>query len=139
MTLDRLLARTRPGPGGCQLWTGSRNRGGYGQAHHDGRRWAAHRLAYTLANGPIPLGLWVLHDCDTPACVRPAHLHLGDHRQNMAEARARRRWPGPRPLCGRGHPKFGLHADVYVHPYGALACRACRRATDHARRHSEAA
>lgn len=53
---------------------------------------SAHRVSWELANGrPIPHGLYVLHSCDTPRCVNPAHLSVGTHGQNMVEKMARGR------------------------------------------------
>lgn len=43
----------------------------------------SHRYSYELANGPIVGSLYVLHKCDTPACVRPDHLFLGTALDNM--------------------------------------------------------
>ena len=54
-----------------------------------GRR--AHRVSYELFKGPIPAGLHILHRCDTPACVNPAHLRAGTVKENMAEREARGR------------------------------------------------
>jgi hypothetical protein len=66
----------------CVEWPGPRDRGGYGQTHA-GR---AHRVAWQLANGPVPIGLEVCHACHNPACCNPAHLFLGTHVQNMASS-----------------------------------------------------
>lgn len=76
------------GADGCWLWTATKNNMGYGMltAWDDRRaRWAkklAHRLSYELHCGQIPDGALVLHRCDTPACVNPAHLYLGNHLRN---------------------------------------------------------
>ena len=73
-------------PGECWGWVGSTTVFGYGQIHHEGRLQQAHRVAWTLANGPIPDGMWVLHRCDNPPCTNPDHLFLGSRKDNMMDA-----------------------------------------------------
>lgn len=81
--------------GDCWLWTAGKYRDGYGMLNlgrnHLGQQHTeyAHRIAYVLAKGPIPAGLVVRHDCDTPACVNPAHLILGTQGDNIADARGK--------------------------------------------------
>lgn len=71
---------------GCWLWTASCRKDGYGQFHiRQGKMVAAHRVAWELEHGPIPIGLSVLHQCDTPRCVRPSHLFLGTLADNMRD------------------------------------------------------
>lgn len=75
---------------GCWLWTGCPTTDGYGQIRPPNTKGVirAHRASWIIHNGPIPNGLWVLHDCpggDNCLCVRPDHLWLGTHEDNMRD------------------------------------------------------
>lgn len=56
----------------------------------------AHRAFWELVEGEIPSGMCLLHSCDNKKCVNPAHLRVGTHAENMAEASARKRFPSRR-------------------------------------------
>lgn len=74
-------------PDGCWPWTGFVRPQGYGDFFTGGtpRHDRAHRVAWALANGPIPDGLCVLHACDNRACCNPAHLWLGTYHDNNTD------------------------------------------------------
>lgn len=74
-------------PDECWLWQGGRfrRRGGYGRFCLAKRRRRAHRVAWELTHGAIPVGQVVRHSCDTPACVNPAHLLLGAQADNVSD------------------------------------------------------
>ena len=78
------------GPGGCWLWTGCTNRGGYGLTKFRGRTTGAHRAVYRLLVGPIPEGLDLDHLCSVRLCVNPAHLEPVTHAENVRRAMKRR-------------------------------------------------
>lgn len=93
--LERFLAKISFGPD-CWLWLGatySAPRLPYGLVwQNEGKTWrVAHRVMWELKRGAIPEGLQVLHRCDNPRCVNPAHLFLGSIRDNMLDRHAKRR------------------------------------------------
>lgn len=101
-----------PSANGCLLWMGAMNETGYGRFRLNGRQTGAHRAAWTLANGPIPAGLCVMHECDTPSCVNVSHLRLGTYSENEFDKVAKGRHPCQRrTLCPHGHPLDSMRTN----------------------------
>jgi hypothetical protein len=74
-------------PWACWPWQAGTFGDGYGRFTFDGSYYQAHRLAWALAYHEDPHEALVLHHCANPECVNPAHLYLGDQRNNMADAK----------------------------------------------------
>lgn len=81
------------------MWNGLKTVGGYGRLNCAGEMRLAHRVAYELYVGPVPDGVWVLHRCDCPPCVNPAHLFLGNVADNNRDKAEKGRAPK-----GETHP-----------------------------------
>lgn len=91
-------------PDKCWIYEGAQTPNGYGHTFREGKDIYAHRLVWELAAGPIPeffgdQPACVMHSCDNPSCVNPAHLLLGNMRLNIADrdAKGRGRPGGRRP------------------------------------------
>lgn len=80
---------------GCWLWKQARSgrirKKEYGIISYHGQRWPAHRLVYILLLGGFPEQAFLMHQCDTPACVNPGHLIPASPRQNFEDMVSKRR------------------------------------------------
>lgn len=119
----------------CWVWTAGtfKYRNGYGQfrVRRGDPPAYAHRFAWELVNGPIPQGLHVLHRCDNPPCVNPAHLFLGtqidNYRDMVSKGRSRSISDKNR---GKSHCKHGhlfTAENTYRQTGGGRGCKECHR------------
>ena len=95
----------------CWEFLGKKNKKGYGVVaigFYKQRSYIlAHRLSWILnQKQDIPLDLFVLHRCDNPCCVNPAHLFLGSLDDNNQDMKQKQRH-----VYAEGHPNATLSAD----------------------------
>lgn len=127
---------------GCWLFQGYIHETGYGHTYAHGQRWQAHRLSYTLFNGPIPDGRDICHACDRRNCIAPAHLIAADQRFNSLDMVKKGRQRSGKPA--KGQPKGATHCvngheftpeNTHIRTNGRRRCRACH--VIYVRRHSQ--
>ena len=74
-----------PTIGPCLIWRHGLNDDGYGILRLKGRSRLAHRAAYEMTRGEIPIGGKVLHLCHRRCCMQPAHLYAGSAKENRED------------------------------------------------------
>ena len=99
-----------PPKGTPWLWRGTLHKHGYGVFTHRGRAYLAHRVSYELFVGPIPVGLRVRHNNDTPQDINPHHLLTGTALQNSQDMVSRNRQ-----ARGAGLPHSKLTEEKVIH------------------------
>ena len=91
-------------PGSCWLWTAAVDKDGYGKFQvtlprgdtppgekTPQRYLRAHHFAWELSHERVPAGALLMHSCDTPARVNPAHLSIGTPKKNYEDSAAKDR------------------------------------------------
>jgi hypothetical protein len=106
------------------------NKTGYVRVRVGGRaKVLEHRLAWEMANGPIPAGMCVLHACDNRACINVEHLFLGTYQDNALDMVAKGRHGKPeskKTHCPQGHA-YSEENTWLDKKRNARHCRECMR------------
>jgi hypothetical protein len=92
------------GPEECWPWIGKTEKNGYGRVQIGGKgspQIGAHRFSLMMASDGFPRV--VMHKCDTPGCVNPAHLEAGTHKENTADMIAKGRRKVSRALGSKNY------------------------------------
>lgn len=114
---------------GCWLWTAHCHRKtGYPEIRFKKGTSYAHRVAYELYVGPIPVGLTIDHLCRTKSCVNPSHLEAVSLKENILRGDSSSAVNKRKTHCKRGHAL--TENNIYQHhwlKYGWRNCIACNR------------
>jgi hypothetical protein len=107
----------------CWGWAGKKLNLGYGQIKFRGAVSLAHRYSFELVNGPIPEGAVIDHLCHNANCVRPDHLRIATHTQNMqnlkgAKSHSRSGVRGVRFIPKSGRWRVDVTANGKRHSFG---------------------
>lgn len=106
----------------CWFWTASRTTAGYGKvAVQQSVIVSAHRFAYELLIGPIPLGLQLDHLCRQRLCVNPWHLEPVTNAENSRRGAKGRLVTH----CVHGHEY--TPENTRIRSNGRRGCRECER------------
>jgi HNH endonuclease len=122
---ERFWAKVEIGIG-CWLWRGAtgtgygvirRGRAGEGMLQ-------AHRVAYEMLVGPIPVGMEIDHLCRVRACVNPAHLEPVTHRENDLRGVGACAINARKVYCNKGHLFTPENTRMETH---GRRCRECMK------------
>lgn len=90
--LERLKSKMEIHESGCHIFTGGKDRCGYGGMKVGKHRLGTHKIMYLLVKGDYDQeNLELMHTCDNPACMNPDHIVPGTHKENIHDCMAKGR------------------------------------------------
>ena len=97
----------------CWIWTAYINKCGYGQiATSRCTSELAHRAAWKLLRGEIPVNLEIDHLCRVRECVNPDHMELVTSAVNVLRGEGPPAKNARKTHCIHGHPLSGNNLSV---------------------------
>jgi HNH endonuclease len=121
---ERITAKLVIQPDGCVVWTGARNRKGYGLVWNVFGSTYAHRAFYELMIGPIPPGMQIDHLCRNRACCNIEHMEVVTPRENALRGKSFSAINARKTHCANGHPYDEANT---IRRGNRRECRTCRR------------
>jgi len=111
--------------GPCHEWIRGKDNG-YGIVGINGKKIYVHRYVWELANGQIPDGLVVDHQCRNKTCCNVDHLRVVTHKVNSTENVVDMNWQiqKSKTHCKYGH-EFTKENTYIRNKKGNRTCRSC--------------
>lgn len=120
---EKITTGARKTVEGCHEYR-IKSKRGYGHVRFAGREYAAHRVAWVMANGAlVDPDVVIHHTCENRSCVNPSHLRAVSQRENLLATEstmAARNFA--KTSCKRGHAF--TEANTIKVPTGR-ACKTC--------------
>ena len=120
--LERFWDKVEVQPNDCWIWTAYKDRYGYGSFKLKGKPIGAHRLAYQINKGEIPIDREIDHLCRNRACVNPDHLETVTHKINLLRGSTISAINIKKTYCPKGHEYNQKNTHVWR---GHRFCRIC--------------
>jgi len=121
-TIERFFRKVRK-TDSCWIWTGAKNKYGYGTFYYGNRMNRAHRASFKLFKRDFADELVIDHLCTVKLCVNPEHLEAVTQKINVARYYASK---APKPVCVNGHAM--TLDNTYEHDSRRI-CKECKRET----------
>jgi hypothetical protein len=70
----------------CWLWTGYKNKKGYGKYKYFGSVWSCNRMSLYISTGELGQVACHIQECPNKSCVNPYHLYWGTPSSNTLDS-----------------------------------------------------
>jgi len=126
--IERFMAKVDKQENGCWLWTGAKDRGGYGEFHilinGQKKMEIAHRFSYEHFVAKLQGKQVIDHLCRNRGCVNPQHLEAVSTHENIMRGIGLASINSSKTHCKNGH-EFTAE-NTYFRKGAGRQCRMCR-------------